>query len=33
MKVIAKGILCAEDALTALEHGADAIYVTNHGAR
>ena len=25
--------MCAEDALLALEHGADAIFVSNHGAR
>lgn len=33
LPVVAKGIMCAEDALLALEHGADAIFVSNHGAR
>jgi len=33
LPVIAKGIMCKEDALLALENGADAIYVSNHGAR
>ena len=33
MPVIAKGVGCAEDALHALENGADGIYVSNHGAR
>lgn len=33
LPVVAKGIMCAEDALIALEHGADAIFVSNHGAR
>ena len=28
-----KGILTVEDALLAVEHGADAIYVSNHGGR
>jgi (S)-mandelate dehydrogenase len=28
-----KGILTAEDALIALEHGADGIFVSNHGGR
>ena len=31
--MIAKGILTAEDALLCLEHGIDAIYVSNHGGR
>jgi isopentenyl diphosphate isomerase/L-lactate dehydrogenase-like FMN-dependent dehydrogenase len=31
--VIAKGVMCPEDALLALENGSDAIYVSNHGAR
>lgn len=30
---ILKGILCAEDARLALEHGVDAIIVSNHGGR
>lgn len=33
MPVFAKGVGCAEDALLALENGADGIYVSNHGAR
>ena len=33
LPVVAKGIMCAEDALLALKHGADAIFVSNHGAR
>jgi (S)-2-hydroxy-acid oxidase len=33
LPVVAKGIMCAEDAIIALEHGADAIFVSNHGAR
>ena len=33
MPVVAKGIMCSEDALLALKNGADAIYVSNHGAR
>lgn len=33
LKVIAKGIMCYEDALIAIEHGADGVYVSNHGAR
>jgi len=31
--MIAKGILTAEDALLCLEHGMDAVYVSNHGGR
>ena len=31
--MIAKGILTPEDALLCLEHGVDAIYVSNHGGR
>ena len=31
--MIAKGVMCKEDALIALKHGADAIFVSNHGAR
>ena len=31
--LIAKGIVTAEDALLCLEHGVDAIYVSNHGGR
>lgn len=33
LPVIAKGIMCKEDALIALEYGADALFVSNHGAR
>ena len=33
LPVVAKGIMCKEDALLALEHGADALFVSNHGAR
>ena len=33
MKIIVKGIMTAEDALLAVEHGADAIVVSNHGGR
>ena len=32
-KLIAKGILNAEDAVTAINHGADGIDVSNHGGR
>jgi isopentenyl diphosphate isomerase/L-lactate dehydrogenase-like FMN-dependent dehydrogenase len=31
--VIVKGIVCAEDAVLALEHGADMLWVSNHGGR
>ncbi|OJD27517.1 hypothetical protein ACJ73_01079 [Blastomyces percursus] len=33
LKIILKGIMTAEDALLAIEHGADAIIVSNHGGR
>jgi 4-hydroxymandelate oxidase len=33
MKVVIKGIVSAEDASSALQHGADAIIVSNHGGR
>lgn len=33
LPVVAKGIMCAEDAIVAIENGADAIFVSNHGAR
>ena len=33
LAVIVKGVQCAEDARLAVEHGADAIWVSNHGAR
>jgi isopentenyl diphosphate isomerase/L-lactate dehydrogenase-like FMN-dependent dehydrogenase len=32
-KLFVKGILCAEDAQLAAEHGADGIFVSNHGGR
>jgi len=33
LPLVLKGILRADDALTAISHGADAIIVSNHGAR
>ncbi|KAH8429194.1 alpha-hydroxy acid oxidase [Aspergillus melleus] len=33
MKIILKGIMTAEDALLAVEHGVEAIIVSNHGGR
>lgn len=33
LPVILKGIQSVEDALLAIEHGAPAIFVSNHGAR
>jgi (S)-2-hydroxy-acid oxidase len=33
MKVVIKGVLSGEDAIKGLEAGADAIWVSNHGAR
>lgn len=33
MKIILKGIMCADDAELAVAHGADAIVVSNHGGR
>lgn len=33
MKIILKGIMTAEDAQLAVEHGADAVAVSNHGGR
>jgi len=33
LPILVKGILSAEDARTALEHGADGIVVSNHGGR
>jgi len=32
-KLLVKGILTADDALLALQHGADGIFVSNHGGR
>ena len=33
LKVFAKGIMCAEDAVLAIKNGADGIHISNHGAR
>ena len=33
MKIIMKGIMAPEDAILAMEHGVDAIIVSNHGGR
>lgn len=33
MKLVIKGIVTAEDAATAVRHGVDAVYVSNHGGR
>jgi isopentenyl diphosphate isomerase/L-lactate dehydrogenase-like FMN-dependent dehydrogenase len=33
MKVVVKGIVTAEDATRCVRHGADAVYVSNHGGR
>lgn len=33
LQVVAKGIMCAEDAILAIQNGADGVYVSNHGAR
>lgn len=33
MKIVVKGVMTAEDAHLAIEHGADAIIVSNHGGR
>jgi len=33
MPIVIKGILTREDALLAVEHGADAVWVSNHGGR
>ena len=33
MKIVVKGIVTAEDAEAALQHGVDAVYVSNHGGR
>jgi 4-hydroxymandelate oxidase len=33
LPLVLKGIMCAEDARLAVEHGVDAIVVSNHGAR
>jgi len=33
MKVVVKGIVTAEDAASCVQHGAEAVYVSNHGGR
>lgn len=33
MKVVVKGIVTAEDASLCIQHGVDAVYVSNHGGR
>jgi isopentenyl diphosphate isomerase/L-lactate dehydrogenase-like FMN-dependent dehydrogenase len=33
MNVVVKGIVTAEDAINCVRHGADAVYVSNHGGR
>jgi isopentenyl diphosphate isomerase/L-lactate dehydrogenase-like FMN-dependent dehydrogenase len=33
MKIVLKGIVTREDAALAVEHGVDAVYVSNHGGR
>ena len=33
MKLIVKGIVTAEDAASCVQHGVDAVYVSNHGGR
>jgi isopentenyl diphosphate isomerase/L-lactate dehydrogenase-like FMN-dependent dehydrogenase len=33
MKIVVKGIVTAEDAASCVQHGADAVYVSNHGGR
>ena len=33
MKIVVKGIVTAEDAISCVQHGADAVYVSNHGGR
>jgi isopentenyl diphosphate isomerase/L-lactate dehydrogenase-like FMN-dependent dehydrogenase len=33
LPIMVKGIMTPDDAVLALEHGADAIYVSNHGGR
>ena len=33
MKLVVKGIVTAEDAASSVRHGADAVYVSNHGGR
>jgi isopentenyl diphosphate isomerase/L-lactate dehydrogenase-like FMN-dependent dehydrogenase len=33
MKIVVKGIVTAEDAASCIQHGVDAVYVSNHGGR
>lgn len=33
MKIVIKGVVTAEDAASCVQHGADAVYVSNHGGR
>jgi isopentenyl diphosphate isomerase/L-lactate dehydrogenase-like FMN-dependent dehydrogenase len=33
LPLMVKGIMCAEDARIAIEHGVDVVYVSNHGGR
>lgn len=33
MKIVVKGVMTAEDALLAVQHGVDAVVVSNHGGR
>jgi len=33
MKIVVKGVMTAEDAITSLKNGVDGIWVSNHGAR
>lgn len=33
LKIVVKGVMSVDDALLAVEHGMDAVWVSNHGAR
>jgi len=33
MKIVVKGVMSPEDAITSVRHGVDGIWVSNHGAR
>ena len=33
LKIVVKGVMTAEDAIASVQHGVDAIWVSNHGAR
>ena len=33
MKIVVKGVVASEDAASCVQHGADAVYVSNHGGR